>query len=129
MPSVIGVGGVFFKCRDAKKLSDWYRHWLDIEIETDTNSASFLPRTMPEGGYTVLGFFKQETKYFDPSGKPYMINLVVDDLEGVLEKAGNGGAEIVGDIDEYDFGRFGWFIDPEDNKIELWEPRPVENFP
>jgi predicted enzyme related to lactoylglutathione lyase len=80
---------------------------------------------MPGGSYTVCAPFKSSTSYFDPSAKEFMFNLVVDDLNGALSQVRDGGAKIVGKIVEYEFGRFGWFVDPEGNKVELWEPKRV----
>ena len=69
-----------------------------------------------------LGPFKHDTDYFDPSDKSYMFNIIVDDLEGALAQVKEGGATIVGEIEKYDYGSFGWFLDPEGNKVELWVP-------
>ena len=82
---------------------------------------------MPPEAYTVWGPFKDSTSYFEPSEKEFMINLIVDDLEGALAQAKEGGATIVGEIEEYEFGRFGWFVDPEGTKVELWVPLGSES--
>lgn len=121
MARVLGVGGVFFKTDDRKKLAAWYEKWLSLPL-SENFSGTFKPNMMPEAGLTVWGPFERSTTYFDPSTKEFMINLVVDDLDGALGQVKEGGATIVGEIVEYDYGRFGWFIDPEQNKIELWEP-------
>lgn len=76
---------------------------------------------MPVCGYTVWATFGSDTDYFQPSTHKFMINLLVDDLDQALAQVEAGGAELVGAIVEYDLGRFGWFIDPEGNKVELWE--------
>jgi hypothetical protein len=76
---------------------------------------------MPKGGYTVWSPFPSATRYFAPSTRQYMVNLVVDDLEGALRQVARGGARVVGDVQDYPYGRFGWFLDPERNKVELWE--------
>ena len=122
MASVLGIGGVFFKCRDPGALLAWYAEHLGFEPESDHASVSFRPTTVPPGGFTVWGPFKDTTDYFSPSDKPYMLNLMVDDLEGALAQVKAGGAEVMGEIEEYEYGRFGWFVDPEGNKIELWVP-------
>ncbi len=85
-------------------------------------SASFKPSAMPRNGVTVWSAFPARTKYFAPSDRPYMVNLVVDDLDGALKQVKAGGAKIVGKIQEASYGRFGWFLDPDGNKVELWEP-------
>jgi predicted enzyme related to lactoylglutathione lyase len=120
MARALGIGGVFFKSRDPKALIAWYAEHLGFEPEENHDSVSFKPATMPQGSVTVWGPFKITTDYFAPSDKPYMFNFLVDDLEGALEQVKAGGAEVTGDIEEYDYGRFGWFVDPEGNKVELW---------
>ena len=123
MAKVIGVGGVFFMTEDPQGLSAWYRDWLGLPIDETYGGASFRPDAMPSGGYTVWAPFQASSTYFGPSTKAYMFNLVVDDLDGALAQVREGGAEIVGEIEEYEYGRFGWFLDPDGNKVELWEPR------
>ena len=77
---------------------------------------------MPEKGYTAWAPFKASTNYFAPSTREFMINLVVDDLDMALANVAAGGAEVVPEKEEHDFGRFGWFVDPDGNRVELWEP-------
>lgn len=121
MARVVGLGGIFFKSADPQALGDWYRRWLEVPVE-HPHGAIFRARDMPEGGYSVWGAFAADTRYFDPSPRSFMFNLVVDDLEGALAQVREGGAQIVGEIEEYEYGRFGWFVDPEGNKVELWQP-------
>ena len=121
MANAIGIGGVFFKCADKKELGAWYTEHLGLEID-EYGSVGFDVSRLPRTAFCVWGPFEDSTTYFDPSDKPFMINLVVDDLDGALEQVEQGGAEAVGEIEEYDFGRFGWFIDPAGTKIELWQP-------
>jgi predicted enzyme related to lactoylglutathione lyase len=122
MAKVLGVGGVFFKATDPEKLGAWYRQWLGVPVEPPYG-ASFKSDTMPPGGVTVWAPFSADTTYFEPSQRAFMINLVVDDLAGALAQVTEGGAQIVGDVQDESYGRFGWFVDPEGNKVELWEPR------
>lgn len=122
MAKVLGVGGVFFRCEDPEKLGAWYQEWLGVPVEPPYG-ASFRPDTVPAGGLTVWGPFKKDTEYFDPSRREFMINLMVDDLDGALAQVAEGGAEVMDEIMEEDYGRFGWFVDPEGNKVELWEPK------
>jgi predicted enzyme related to lactoylglutathione lyase len=122
MARVMGVGGVFFRARDPQALCAWYAEWLGVPI-ADHPSASFRPASMPERAYTVWAPFATDTDYFDPSDRPYMFNLIVDDLDGALAQVREGGAELVGTVEEYDYGRFGWFLDPEGNKVELWQSK------
>ncbi len=123
MAKVLGIGGVFFKSKDPKGLADWYREWLGFEIHAMFCGSVFPPSTMPEKGYTVWSPFEEDTKYFEPSSQAYMINLVVDDLAEALTQVQEGGATLVGDPDDSELGKFGWFIDPEGNKVELWQPK------
>ncbi len=118
MAKVLGVGGVFFKVEDMDAVRDWYRRVLDVEF-SEWGSADFQN---PAGGMTVLSPFKAETDYFAPSDKPFMINLLVEDLDGVLERARGEGVEPLGRQDE-SYGSFAWLMDPTGIKLELWEPK------
>jgi predicted enzyme related to lactoylglutathione lyase len=122
MARVLGIGGVFFKSADPKKLAQWYATHLGVKVE-DYGAVSFKPKDLPEGAATVWSPFAATTEYFAPSTKEFMLNLIVDDVDAVLRDAQAGGATVVGDIADYDYGRFGHFIDPDGNKIELWMPK------
>lgn len=121
MAKVQGVGGVFFKSKDPKKLAQWYQTWLGFEIDSSFHGTSFQAAAMPEAGCTVWSPFAADTEYFQPSDQAYMINLIVDDLEGALTQVKQGGASLVGQPEKFDYGKFGWFLDPEGNKVELWQ--------
>ncbi|MEN8144156.1 MAG: VOC family protein, partial [Gemmatimonadota bacterium] len=121
---VLGVGGIFFRSKDPKSLGQWYQKWLGVPVE-HPYGASLLAENMPPGALTVWTPFAHDTDYFDPSTREFMFNLIVDDLDGALAQVEEGGAELVGEIQDYEYGRFGWFMDPEGNKVELWEP-PAE---
>jgi predicted enzyme related to lactoylglutathione lyase len=118
---VVGIGGVFFKSPRPLRLAKWYSKHLGIELDMKTAS-SFKPGAMPRGSVTVWSVFPSATRYFGPSRKPFMINFVVDDVEGALAQVRRGRGRIVGKIEESSYGRFGWFLDPDGNKIELWQP-------
>jgi predicted enzyme related to lactoylglutathione lyase len=120
MAKVLGVGGVFFKSPDPKKLNEWYTKWLGMQLEEW--GTAYLPKDMPANGQTVWCVFDAQTDYFAPSEKQYMFNLIVDDLEQALRQVREGGAEVIGDVQKADYGSFGWFVDPDGNKVELWEP-------
>ena len=91
------VSGVFFKSPDAARLRAWYARWLGIP---DKGYGTDFPRSsIPPGGYTVWSPFAADTRYFDPSPREFMINLMVDDLDGALAQVREGGAEVVGDIE------------------------------
>lgn len=124
MAKVLGIGGIFFKSPDPQKLCQWYAQWLGMSIESESGM-SFVPfkaNTMPNNGYTVWSAFNDTTCYFAPSDKEFMFNLVVDDIDEAMKQVTAGGAEKVGDIEKSEYGRFGWFIDPDGNKVELWQP-------
>ena len=120
----LGVGGVFFRSSDPARLGKWYAETLGLQVENwgNTHGTSFAPVDMPPTAFTVWSAFAANTEYFGESGQGHMINLVVDDLDAALENVRAGGAEIIDDREEHDFGRFGWFVDPDGNRVELWEP-------
>lgn len=120
MAKVLGIGGVFFRSTDPEGLGEWYARWLGVPVE-HPYGASFQPVDLPDKAFGVWAPFKQDTSYF-AAEKTFMFNLVVDDFDGALAQVAEGGAEVVEEIEETEYGRFGWFIDPEGNKVELWEP-------
>lgn len=127
MDKVIGLGGVFIKASDPKSLADWYQRHLGIDfngyIYVDFRIAD--KEAKATAGYNVLSFFKEDSPYFQPSTKQAMLNLRVSGLVILLERLKNEGVEIIGDPIDEEYGKFGWIVDPEGNKIELWEP-PVK---
>ena len=128
MAKVTGVGGVFMKAKDPKGTLKWYADHLGMDPNDECTCSSFLWRDLPgnePGGYTVFGLFDRHTKYFDPSPAPFMVNLCVDDLDGVLERLRKAGAKVEDKILEEMNGRFGYAYDPEGIKLELWEPNGV----
>jgi predicted enzyme related to lactoylglutathione lyase len=124
MGKITGLGGVFIKADDPKSLADWYQQTLGISF----NGSSYvdLPFTGADGkltaGSNVFSFFPNHSAYFDPSEKKVMINFRVEDLFGLLEELKGKGVELIGEPVDEDYGKFGWIMDPEGNKIELWEP-------
>ena len=121
---VLGVGGVFFRSGNPQKLGKWYAAHLGIGLEHwgKTCGTSFRPADMPCQSFTVWSVFAKDTAYFGDSGQDHMINLVVDDLDAALNNVASGGAEVLPEREEHDFGRFGWFVDPDGNRVELWQP-------
>lgn len=107
MAKVLGLGGLFFKADDPKAVGDWYARVLGFEV-ADWGGVAF---PQPARGYQVWSPFAAETDYFAPSSLPVMVNLMVDDLDGVLARARADPS-----------GRFAWILDPVGLKIELWEP-------
>ena len=120
----LGVGGIFFRSKDPARLGAWYSEHLGLEVEAwgSTHGTSFSPADMPPNSFTVWSAFANDTEYFGDSGQGHMINLVVDDLDAAMAKVRAGGAEVLVEREEHDFGRFGWFVDPDGNRVELWEP-------
>lgn len=129
---VTGLGGIFVKCEDRENLVKWYREKLGFPYDGYGASFPFREDEAPEKrAYNVWGPFKQDTEYFDPSKREFMMNLRVDDLDALLVKLKAAGIEQVGEKEEHDYGKFAWIVDPEGTKIELWEqvgepPEPVE---
>ena len=123
MKKVTGIGGIFFKCDDPKKMNEWYKTHLGLN--TNEYGASFEWREESDStkkGSTQWTPFAQATKYFEPSKKDFMINFRVANLESLLEDLKKEGVTIVDKIETYDYGKFVHIMDIEGNKIELWEP-------
>ena len=118
MAKVLGIGGVFFKAEDGAGLSDWYARVLGFDVER-WGGVVFQPHGR---GYQVWSPHKPDSDHFQPSTAPFMINLMVDDLDGVLAKAKAEGVEATGRQDDDSFGKFAWIMDPNGLKVELWEP-------
>ncbi|NQX77086.1 VOC family protein [Gilvibacter sp.] len=118
---VTGLGGFFFKTRDPKAVKDWYKQHLGLN--TDDCGCTFWWKDA-EGNdcSTQWSPFKEDTEYFKPSEKQFMMNFRVADLEGLLKTLKEEGVTVVGEMETYDYGKFGWILDNEGNKIELWEP-------
>lgn len=123
---VTGLGGVFFKAQNPKKLLTWYQDHLGIKPEGEGEPSSMFywrEKDDPDRlGYTVWAIFPRETKYFDPSSSQFMINFRVSDLDSMLKQLRNEGVKVDDKVEEYEYGRFAWIMDPEGNRIELWEP-------
>ncbi len=121
---VTGVGSIFFKSDDPDKLYQWYAQHLGIHPAPDGTGAAFEWRDAEDAdkkGMTVWSIFPRNTKYFEPSSSPFMINYRVDDLDALLEALKKEGVQIDPHREDYDYGRFAWIMDPDGNRIELWE--------
>ncbi len=120
---VTGIGGVFFKTPDPEGIKSWYAQHLGLN--TDQYGCLFrfrLPDDPQKMGALQWSPFKDDTDYFAPSTKDFMINYRVDDLEALEKELRAGGVTIVDEIVTYEYGKFLHIMDPEGNKIELWEP-------
>ncbi|MDA8874245.1 VOC family protein [Winogradskyella sp.] len=118
---VTGIGGLFFKSKDPKASKNWYKKHLDFN--TDDYGCTFWWKDK-EGNdaSTQWSPFKDDTNYFEPSTKDFMFNYRVADLETLIKTLRDEGVTIVGDMQTYEYGKFAWILDNENNKIELWEP-------
>jgi len=120
---VTGIGGIFFKTKDPEILKAWYQKNLGLVTNEYGSVFEFRSTDEPDyKGYLVWSPFTEDTKYFDPSTKEFMINYRVENLEDLLEELRKEGVEIIGEIEKYEYGKFAHIVDPEGNKIELWEP-------
>ena len=118
---VTGLGGFFFKVKDPDQIKAWYKTHLGLP--TDAYGCSFWWKDeQGNDAMTQWSPMKEDTTYFQPSEKQYMMNFRVENLYELLEVLKSEGVEVVGEVEEYDYGKFGWILDPEGNKIELWEP-------
>jgi predicted enzyme related to lactoylglutathione lyase len=117
MAKVTGLGGSFLRVANPKALYAWYEEHLGI---SGAEGSFVFPRETQRASIAVA-FFPKTSKYF-PVSQPAMLNFQVDDLDGVLDKLKAAGVEVDPKREDYDYGRFGWFIDPEGNRVELWQP-------
>lgn len=120
MKRVIGIGGVFIKADNPKALAEWYEKHLGIEFGGKVYS-DFQFREK-EKGWTAFSFFDAQTKYFEPSAKQFMLNFRVENLDELLKALREEGVHVFDETEDGDYGKFGWILDPEGNKIELWQP-------
>ncbi len=123
MKKVTGIGGIFFKCKDPKAINEWYKTHLGFD--TSPYGTSFEWRQIDDStkkGLTQWNPFAENTKYFEPSTKDFMINYRVEHLEALVEELRKENVTIVDKIETYDYGKFVHIVDVEGNKIELWEP-------
>jgi catechol 2,3-dioxygenase-like lactoylglutathione lyase family enzyme len=119
---ITGIGGVFFKAKDPKVLAAWYRDVLGLPLEAWGGAA--LRYDAPQHPPAVVwNAFPASTKYFAPSTGDFMINYAVDDMDALLARLRAKGVEILKQDDNDENGRFAWILDPEGNKIELWQPK------
>ena len=122
---ITGVGGVFFKAKDPKALAAWYRDVLGLPLEAWGGAA--LRYDAPQHPPALIwNAFPASTSYFAPSSREFMINYAVDDMDAFLTRLRAKGVAILKRTDDDSNGRFAWILDPEGNKIELWEPKRTE---
>jgi predicted enzyme related to lactoylglutathione lyase len=114
---ITGLGGAFLRADNPEALYAWYEEHLGI----GSPFGSFLFKADTQRAHIAVAFFSRTSQYLPPS-QPAMLNFQVDDLDAVLEKLSAAGVPVDSKREEYQYGRFGWFTDPEGNRVELWEP-------
>ena len=127
MKKVTSIGGIFFKCKDPKKVREWYQTHLGLNI--NPFGAVFEWRQGEDStkkGFTQWSPFGEKTKYFEPSTKDFMINYRVENIETLVAGLKENGVTIVDTIETVDYGKFVHILDLEGNKLELWEPNDIE---
>ena len=123
-PKVTGIGGIFFRSKNPKLIREWYGKNLGLAIDDFGSPFEFRNANKPEEiNYLRWSPHEEESDYFEPSDKEFMINYRVQNIEGLLKKLNENGVTIVDEIAEYEYGKFVHIMDLEGNKIELWEPR------
>ena len=126
MRRVTGIGGIFFKARDAVALRAWYKRHLGIDVQ-EWGGAAFTwtdAEGMPAKATTIWTISAAEGAPFAPSTAPFMINYRVEDLLALVKALNDEGCNVLEKVEESEYGKFAWVIDPEGNKVELWEPPP-----
>jgi catechol 2,3-dioxygenase-like lactoylglutathione lyase family enzyme len=121
MKRVTGIGGIFFKSRDPQALAAWYRDHLGLTLEPWGGVAFRWADDSPTGT-TIWNAFPADTAYFDPGSASFMVNFRVADLHALLAALRAEGCQVEDRTEESEFGKFGWVVDPEGHKIELWQP-------
>jgi len=120
---VTGIGGIFFKCDNPQMMTDWYNKNLGLVKDEYGSVFEFRKSDEPEQkGYAVWSPFPNHTDYFNPSEKEFMINYRVENIEELVMELETNGVKILDKIESYEYGKFVHVLDPEGNKIELWEP-------
>lgn len=127
MKRVTGIGGIFFKCKEPSRMKEWYSKHLGLHTNEYGAVFEWHQGADPnKKGFTQWSTFKDDTNYFDPSAKEFMINYRVEDLENLVKVLRKEGVTILDEIENFEYGKFVHILDPEGNKIELWEPDDVE---
>ena len=126
MQRVTGIGGIFFKAKDAPALRAWYKRHLGIDVQ-EWGGAAFTwtdADGKPVGGTTIWNISSGQGDYFAPSTAPFMVKYRVADLHARVKVLREEGCNVLDKVDDSEYGKFGWVIDPEGNKVELWQPPP-----
>lgn len=124
MARITGIGGIFFKAQDPKALGQWYAQHLGLDVQPWGGATLRRGTAEQPTGTTAWSLAGADTACFEPSTAPFMVNYRVDDLASLLESLRSSGCNVLGGPEESEYGKFGWVLDPESNKVELWEPLP-----
>lgn len=126
MKRVTGIGGIFFSAKDPVALRAWYQRHLGIDVQAWGGAAFTWADVMgaPMKGTTIWSVGGAEGAPFAPSTAPFMVNYRVDDLAALLQALRDEGCHVLEKTDDSEYGKFGWVIDPEGHKVELWQPPP-----
>lgn len=123
MKKVTGIGGIFFKCKEPVKMKEWYAQKLGLVTNEYGSLFEFRMSDAPhEKAYLQWSTMEENSGHFQPSSKPFMINYRVVHIEKLVEELKADGVEVLDEIESYEYGKFVHIMDPEGNKIELWEP-------
>ncbi|MEK8033865.1 VOC family protein [Ideonella sp. DXS29W] len=124
MKRVTGIGGIFFKAKDPVALRAWYQRHLGIDVQAWGGTAFSWADAdgRPVGGTTVWSIGGADGDAFAPSSAAFMVNYRVDDLDALLKALRAEGCQVLDKTDDSEYGKFGWVIDPEGHKVELWQP-------
>ncbi len=126
MKRVTGIGGIFFQAKDPVALREWYRRHLGIDVQAWGGTA--FPWADADGpairGHTIWSIGAADGAPFAPGSAPFMVNYRVDDLAALLQALRDEGCQVLDATDDSEFGTFGWVVDPEGHKVELWQPPP-----
>jgi len=126
MAHIRGIGGIFFKSKNPKTLQEWYVEKLGLKPD-ESGYIYFKWTDLTPPGYTLWAPFPEDTKYFEPSKAESMINFVVNDIEEYIDEVKAKGVHVhERGVEETEQGKFAWILDPEGNKIEIWEPSEIE---
>jgi len=122
MKRVTGIGGIFFKAADPKALAVWYRDHLGLDVNDWGGAVFKWGGPDSPAGMTIWSAFAQDTGYMEPGSASFMVNFRVADLDWLLAALRAEGCNVVNKTESSEHGKFGWVIDPEGNKVELWQP-------
>lgn len=126
MAKVIGVGGVFLQCRDVAVTREWYARVLGLEMADGVGAMLAYQPVVDQyagGALSIVSPFASDTDYFAPSTENHMVNFIVDDLTAILARAAGEGVAEAKPREDHSYGSFGWVMDPDGRKVELWEPK------